>query len=169
MRRLPIYGHCLNDAGPHRGTGDVSARGGPVPRRLQLAPAICPKDGEAIAQAVENNLCPRDIITEKSLENALVVHAAVGGSTNALLHLPALAYELGLPFPPERVNEINAKVPYLANILPGGKHPARFLWYAGGVPRLLLELKEFLHLDALTVTGKTLEESLGTLEKKRLF
>ena len=97
------------------------------------------------------------------------MHAAVGGSTNALLHLPALAYELGLPFPPERVNEINAKVPYLANILPGGKHPARFLWYARRRPRLLLELKELLHLDALTVTGKTLEESLGTLEKSGFF
>lgn len=140
-----------------------------APAGSNLSQQYARKTGEAIAQAVENNLCPRDIITEKSLVNALVVHAAVGGSTNALLHLPALAYELGLPFPPERVNEINAKVPYLANILPGGKHPARFLWYAGGVPRLLLELKEFLHLDALTVTGKTLEESLGTLEKSGFF
>jgi dihydroxy-acid dehydratase len=109
---------------------------------------------------ITEGLIASQIMDARAIENALVVHAAVGGSTNAMLHLPALAAELGLDFPWAKVREVNNKTPWIVNLRPSGEHTADLFWYAGGVPRVMHEVKELLHLDTMTVTGKTLGENL---------
>ncbi len=117
--------------------------------------------GEAVMNLLKNNIRPRDIVTKKSLENAAVIVAASGGSTNAALHLPALANEAGIKFTLEDVTNISKKTPYIADLKPGGKYVAKDLYEIGGVPILIKSLLEggFLHGDCLTVTGKTLAEN----------
>ncbi|MHB8858448.1 MAG: dihydroxy-acid dehydratase [Thermoleophilia bacterium] len=121
--------------------------------------------GMAVASLIKRRIPAREIITGDAIDNALVVHAAAGGSTNAMLHLPALAAELGLDFSWKRVREINEQVPWILDLRPSGKHTADLFWYAGGVPRLMSQVREHLHLDVMTVTGKTLGEIL--LEEER--
>lgn len=116
--------------------------------------------GAAAAEMIRRGVGAGDIITPESIDNALIVHAAAGGSTNALLHLPALAGEMGLSFSWQRVREINNEVSWLLNLRPSGEHTADLFWYAGGVPRLMWEIREHLHLDVHTVTGRTLGEDL---------
>ncbi|MHB9112697.1 MAG: dihydroxy-acid dehydratase [Thermoleophilia bacterium] len=125
--------------------------------------------GAAAAEMIRRGLMAGDIITPESIDNALVVHAAAGGSTNAMLHLPALAREIGLPFSWRRVREINDEVPWLLNLRPSGEHTADLFWYAGGVPRLMWEVRDYLHLDALSVTGKTLGENLEQFHSSGSF
>ena len=115
--------------------------------------------GKRAVELVGENLRPSDILTMKAFENAIMVHAAIAGSTNALLHLPSIAYELGLEIKPELFDEI----PYLLNVKPSGKYPVEYFYAAGGVPAIMEELRDFLHLDAMTVTGKTVGENLDAL------
>ncbi|MHB1390230.1 MAG: dihydroxy-acid dehydratase [Thermoleophilia bacterium] len=110
-----------------------------------------------------------EIVDQRSIHNALVMHAAIGGSTNAMLHLPALASELGLEFSWDRVREINNEVPWILNLRPSGEHTADLLWYAGGVPRVMWEVREHLHLDVPTVTGRTLGENLEAAREAGFF
>ena len=118
--------------------------------------------GKAVMNLLAKNIRPRDIVTRKSLENAATIVAATGGSTNAGLHLPALANEVGIKFDLMDVAKIFKKTPYLADLKPGGKYVARDMWLAGGVPMLLKTLYDggFIHGDCLTVTGKTMKENL---------
>jgi dihydroxy-acid dehydratase len=113
-------------------------------------------------ELIAKNIRPRDIVTRKSLENAATVVAATGGSTNAGLHLPAMAHEAGIDFDLMEVAEIFKKTPYIADLKPGGAYVAKDMYEAGGVPMLLKTLLEggYLHGDCLTVTGKSLEENL---------
>jgi len=97
------------------------------------------------------------------------IHAAIGGSTNALIHLPALAHELGFKIEAERFDRLNREIPYLSNVQPSGAYLTELFWYAGGVPRVQMELREVLNLQVLTVTGKTLGENLEQLEKDGFF
>jgi dihydroxy-acid dehydratase len=117
--------------------------------------------GEAVMNLLKNNIRPRDIVTKKSLENAAVIVAASGGSTNAALHLPAIANEAGIKFTLEDVTNISKKTPYIADLKPGGKYVAKDLYEIGGVPILIKALLDggLLHSDCLTVTGKTLAEN----------
>ena len=117
--------------------------------------------GEAVMYLLEKNIRPRDIVTRKSLENAAVVVAASGGSTNAALHLPAIANEAGIKFTLEDVTNISKKTPYIADLKPGGKYVAKDLYEIGGVPILIKALLEggFLHEDCMTVSGKTIGEN----------
>ncbi len=117
--------------------------------------------GQAIMQLLKNNIRPRDIVTRKSLENAAVIVAASGGSTNAALHLPAIANEAGIKFTLEDVTNISKKTPYIADLKPGGKFVAKDLYEIGGVPILIKALLDggLLHGDCLTVTGKTIAEN----------
>jgi dihydroxy-acid dehydratase len=117
--------------------------------------------GEAVMNLLKNNIRPRDIVTRKSLENAAVIVAASGGSTNAALHLPAIANEAGIKFTLEDVTDISKKTPYIADLKPGGKFVAKDLYEIGGVPILIKALLDggLLHADCLTVTGKTLGEN----------
>ncbi len=117
--------------------------------------------GEAVMNLISKNIRPRDIVTKKSLENAAVVVAASGGSTNAALHLPAIAHEAGIKFTLEDVTNISKKTPYIADLKPGGKYVAKDLYEIGGVPVLIKALLEggYLHEDCLTVSGKTIGEN----------
>ena len=117
--------------------------------------------GETVMQLLKNNIRPRDIVTRKSLENAAVVVAASGGSTNAALHLPAIANEAGIKFTLEDVTNISKKTPYIADLKPGGKFVAKDLYEIGGVPILIKALLEggLLHEDCMTVSGKTIGEN----------
>jgi len=117
--------------------------------------------GEAVMNLLEKNIRPRDIVTKKSLENAAVIVAASGGSTNAALHLPAIANEAGINFTLEDVTKISKKTPYIADLKPGGKYVSKDLYEIGGVPILIKALLDggFLHEDCMTVSGKTIGEN----------
>src|SRR5204863_10031881 len=104
-----------------------------------------------------------------AFENAIIVHAAVGGSTNALLHLPVIAREVGIQLSLDDFDRIHRRVPVLANAKTTGQYPVEYLWYAGGVPGVMLELRDMLDLDCLTVTGKTVGENLEDLERSTFF
>ena len=112
------------------------------------------------------NIKPRDIVTKKALENAATIVAATGGSTNAALHLPALANEVGIKFDLMDVAKIFKKTPYLADLKPGGKYVAKDMWEAGGVPMLLKTLFDggYIHGNCMTVTGKTMKENLKSIK-----
>ena len=125
--------------------------------------------GKQVLHLINKEIRPRDILTREAFENAIMVHAATGGSTNALIHLPAIAYEAGVDITIDDFDRINRTVPVLANVKTTGRYPVEYFWYAGGVPRLMLELRDVLHLDCLTVTGKTLGENLAQIEKSRFF
>jgi len=122
--------------------------------------------GQAVMNLLKNNIRPRDIVTKKSLENAAVIVAASGGSTNAALHLPAIANEAGIKFTLEDVTNISKKTPYIADLKPGGKFVAKDLYEIGGVPILIKALLDggLLHGDCLTVTGKTIAENHKNVE-----
>jgi dihydroxy-acid dehydratase len=120
------------------------------------------KAGEGVMNLLARNLRPRDICTKKAFENAAMVVAATGGSTNAALHLPAMANEAGFTFDLFDVAEIFKRTPYLASLKPGGQYVAKDMWEAGGVPMLMRALLDggYLHGDCITVTGKTVAENL---------
>ena len=124
------------------------------------------ESGKQIMNLIEKNIRPRDIVTRKALENAATIVAATGGSTNAGLHLPAIAHECGIDFSLEDVVEIFKKTPYIADLKPGGQYVAKDVYEAGGVPIIIKTLYEggFIHGDCLTVTGKTIAENLESVE-----
>ena len=123
---------------------------------------------QAVALA-KAGLRPSDIATMDSFENAILVHAAISGSTNCLLHLPAIAHELGLHIDGDTFDRLHRGAHYLLNLRPAGKWPAEFFYYAGGVPAILEELRPYLHLNVMTVTGKTLGENLDELKKNGFY
>ena len=125
--------------------------------------------GKCSVNLIEKDIRAREILTRKAFENAIIIHAATGGSTNALIHLPAIAYEAGVDITLDDFDRIHRVVPVLANVKTTGRYPVEYFWYAGGLPRLMLELRDILHLDCLTVTGKTLGENLAEIEKSRFF
>jgi dihydroxy-acid dehydratase len=121
--------------------------------------------GEAVMKLIAQSIRPRDICTREAFENAAIVVAATGGSTNAALHLPAMAHECGIEFDLFDVAEIFKKTPYIADLKPGGKYVANDVHEIGGVPQILKALLEggILHGDCLTVTGKTMAENLASV------
>jgi len=119
---------------------------------------------QAVALAHMPNMTPRDIVTPESFENAILVHAAISGSTNCLLHLPAIAHEFGIEITGETFDRLHRGAHYLLDIRPAGRWPAECFYYAGGVPAIMEELRDHLHLDVMTVTGKTLGENLDELK-----
>ena len=120
------------------------------------------QSGKAVMNLLKKKIRPRDIVTKKALENAATIVAATGGSTNAALHLPAIANEIGIKFDLMDVAKIFKKTPYLADLKPGGKYVAKDMWKAGGVPMLLKTLLDggYIHGECMTVTGKTMRENL---------
>ncbi len=124
------------------------------------------ESGRAVMELLKNKIRPRDIVTRKALENAAAVVAATGGSTNAALHLPAIANECGIDFDIHAVGEVFKRTPYLANLMPGGKYSAKDMYEAGGVQIVLKTLLDggYLHGDGLTVTGKTMAENLKNVK-----
>ncbi|MBX6426613.1 MAG: dihydroxy-acid dehydratase [Variibacter sp.] len=134
--------------------------GAPAP--YEIRDKFCATAGEKIMELIAANIRPRDIVTRKALENAATVVAASGGSTNAALHLPAIAHECGIEFSLFDVAEVMRRTPYIADLKPGGRYVAKDLFEAGGVPLLMKTLLDhgYLHGDCLTVTGRTIAENL---------
>lgn len=112
---------------------------------------------------------PSDIVTMDSFENAILVHAAISGSTNCLLHIPAIAHELGIEITGDTFDRIHRNARYLLDVRPAGRWPAECFYYAGGVPAIMEEIKDYLHLDVMTVTGKTLGENLKELKENGFY
>ncbi|MBX9820009.1 dihydroxy-acid dehydratase [Afipia birgiae] len=138
--------------------------GAPAP--YEIRDAFCMAAGEKIMELIALNIRPRDIVTRKSLENAAAVVAASGGSTNAALHLPAMAHECGIEFDLFDVAEIFKKTPYIADLKPGGRYVAKDMFEAGGIPLLMKTLLDngYLHGDCMTVTGRTIAENLKSVK-----
>jgi dihydroxy-acid dehydratase len=138
--------------------------GAPAP--YEIRDRFCYAAGEKVMELIANNIRPRDIVTRKALENAATVVSASGGSTNAALHLPAIAHECGIEFDLFDVAEIFRKTPYIADLKPGGKYVAKDMFEAGGIPLLMKTLLEhgYLHGDCMTVTGRTLAENMEHVE-----
>ncbi|MEN8244070.1 MAG: dihydroxy-acid dehydratase [Thermodesulfobacteriota bacterium] len=140
-----------------------------APASSSLLAQFSDKAGQVIIRLLESNVRPSDILSRKAFENAVTVHAAVSGSTNALLHLPAIASVAGVDLTPTDFDTIHKRIPVLTGLQMTGPWPTQILWYAGGVPAVMRVLKEQLYLDALTVTGKTVGGNLDDLEKSGYF
>ncbi len=123
----------------------------------------------AVKLALTENMRPSDIVTMDSFENAILVHAAVSGSTNCLLHIPAIAHELGIEITGETFDKLHRNARYILDVRPAGRWPAECFYYAGGVPAIMEEIKKHLHLDAITITGKTLGENLDDLKQSDFY
>ena len=137
----------------------------PLSRHLRYARLA----GKQILRLIEQDITPRQILTRDAFDNAMILHAAVGGSTNALLHLPVIAREVGVELSIDDFDRVHRRVPVLANAKTTGRYPVEYLWYAGGVPAVMLELRDLLHLDCLTITGKTVGENLADIERSGFF
>ncbi len=142
--------------------------------------ALLPADSEALydvayrsgKRAVElamEGTKPQDLITMKHFENAILVHAAISGSTNTLLHLPAIAHEFGIEIDGDTFDRLHRNAKFVLDIRPTGKWPAEVFYYAGGVPGIMEEIRDVLHLDVMTVTGKTLGENLNELKENGYY
>ena len=118
----------------------------------------------AVQIAGDETMRPSRLVTMDSFENAIMVHAAISGSTNCLLHIPAIAHELGLEVTGDTFDRLHRAMPYLLDIRPSGRFPAECFYYAGGVPMIMERIRDRLHLDAMTVTGHTVGENLDALK-----
>src|SRR3954468_13323470 len=138
--------------------------GAPAP--YEIRDAFCMTAGEQVMELIAQNIRPRDIVTLKALENAAAVVAASGGSTNAALHLPAIAHECGIKFDLFDVAEIFKKTPYVADLKPGGRYVAKDMFEVGGIPLLMKTLLDhgFLHGECITVTGRTIAENMAKVQ-----
>ena len=132
-------------------------------------PDYAERAGRQAVALAQKGLRPRDIVTRESFENAILVHAAISGSTNCLLHLPAIAHEYGIGIDGDTFDRLHRGAHYLLDVRPAGRWPAEFFYYAGGVPAVMDEIKAVLHLDVMTVTGKTLGENLAGLKENGFY
>ena len=140
-----------------------------VPATMRDLTEYSRKAGKQVVRLTKAGITPSMIMTKEAFCNAIVVHSAIGGSTNALIHLPAIAKELGIELDPELFNEINRKIPHIGNVNPSGKHLTESFWFAGGIPMVQIMLKDHLDLHVLTVTGKTLGENLEEIQREGFF
>src|SRR5438552_17831344 len=141
--------------------------GAPAP--YEFRDQFCMTAGEQVVDLIKAQVRPRDIVTRKALENAAAVVSASGGSTNAALHLPAIAHECGLKFDLFDVAEVFKRTPYVADLKRAGRYVAKDLYEAGGVPLLMRTLLDhgYIHGDRVTVTGRTVAESLTRLNRTK--
>ncbi len=140
-----------------------------MPASMKFIDNMSKSAGKQILNLVKQNCKVSDILTKDAMHNAIVIHGAIGGSTNALLHLPAIAHEAGIDFDPDYIDKVHRSVPFLVNTRPVGSYATDMFWYAGGVPQVMLMLKDHLKLDVMTVTGKTLGENLEDIAEELAF
>lgn len=140
-----------------------------IPATMRDILAWARRAGQTIMKLAEKDIRPSQIMTKEAFENAIMIHSAIGGSTNGVIHLTSLARELGLLVAPEKFDEINHRIPHIGNITPSGQHLTEAFWFAGGIPMVERELSDLLHLDVMTVTGRTLGENLKDLEKDGFY
>ena len=124
---------------------------------------------QAVKLAQMEHMRPSDLVTKESFENAILVHAAISGSTNCLLHIPAIAHEFGIEITGDTFDRLHRNARYLLDVRPAGRWPAECFYYAGGVPAIMEEIKDHLHLDVMTVTGKTLGGNLAELRENGFY
>lgn len=168
---IPSTGHCMVMGTASTMASVAEAMGmtlpgcaaipAPYSARLRLAEA----SGRRIVAMAREGLRPSQIMTPAAFENAIRVCMALGGSTNAVAHLPAIAGRLGLELPLELFDRLSRETPFIANLRPSGKYQMEDLYEAGGIPAVMKELEPLLHLDAITATGKTVGENLAGLSK----
>lgn len=162
----PSVGHCNEMGTASTMTSVVEAMGMTLPGNASIPAAdarrytVAEQTGRRAVEMALEGLTPDKVITPKSIDNAITALMAIGGSTNAVIHLIAIAGRLGFELPLERFDEISRRTPLIANIRPSGKYLVEELFHAGGIPAVLAELEPLLELDALTVTGRTLGEEL---------
>ncbi len=154
---------CVSEA---IGLALPNSSGAPAPYESRDAYGVA--SGEAVMNLLENDIRARDVVTRKSLENAARVVACTGGSTNAGLHLPAIAHEAGIEFTLDDVCEIFRDTPYFVDMKPGGRFVAKDLYEAGGVPVVMKELRKagLIHEDCVTATGKSMGEELDQIDRE---
>ena len=140
-----------------------------VPATMRDILQYARNSGRKIMELAKKDIKASMIMTKDAFINAFVIHSAIGGSTNAMLHLPSIARELDIRIEPELIDEINHKVPNIVNVTPSGQYVTEAFWFAGGIPMVQKYLKDYLNLDVLTVTGKTLGENLEDLERDNFF
>lgn len=159
-------GHCMTMGTASTMTAVAEALGFTLPGASSIPavdshhPRMAAASGARIVEMVWEDLKPRDLFTQAALENAITAHMALGGSTNAIIHLLALAGRAGLDLPLRKFDEISRRTPTLANIRPSGRYLMEDFYYAGGLKGLLWRIRHLLHLDSLTVSGKTLGENI---------
>ncbi|MFX1287928.1 MAG: dihydroxy-acid dehydratase [Promethearchaeota archaeon] len=131
-----------------------------TPAVTRMKYTIARNSGRQVIDLLKRGIKPSHIMTRESLENALMVDLAIGGSTNSALHLPAIAYEMGIEFDLELFNKFSKKIPTIANIYSSGNYGVTDLYRAGGIPAIMSRLRDHIHLECLTVTGKPLEKNI---------
>lgn len=124
--------------------------------------------GQQVMNLVQAGITPSQILTREAFENAIMIHSAIGGSLNAVMHLIAIAREIGIDIDAETFDRIHRSIPVLVDTKTAGQYPTELFWYAGGVPLVMQELKDYLHLDCLTVTGQTVRENLEDFSKNEM-
>ncbi len=124
---------------------------------------------QAVKLAQMEHMRPSDLVTKESFENAILVHAAISGSTNCLLHIPAIAHEFGIEITGDTFDRLHRNARYLLDVRPAGRWPAECFYYAGGVPAIMEEIKDHLHLDVMTVPGQPLGENLAELRENGFY
>lgn len=158
---MQIMAEALGLALP--GSAVLPAIGDDIKKYARMAGA------RAFEMAGDQSMKPSNVLTKKSFENAILIHAAISGSTNAMIHLPAIAHELGIEINGDDFDRIHRKVNFLLNIRPAGKWPAELFYYAGGLPAVMKECYDLLNLDEMTITGKTIRQNLIDLERDGYF
>ncbi|MGV9171023.1 MAG: dihydroxy-acid dehydratase [Promethearchaeia archaeon] len=131
-----------------------------IPAMTRMKYILAKNSGRQIIDLLEKEITPSQIMTKDSLENALIVDLAIGGSTNSALHIPAIAHEMGIDFDLELFNDYSKKIPTIANISPSGDYGIVDLYKAGGIPAVMSQLKDFLNLECLAVSGKPIKKNL---------
>ncbi len=161
------YGTCMTMgtastmAAAAEGLGMMLPGGSSIPAVDSNHPRLADHSGRRIVEMVWEDLKPRDILTRDAFDNAVTVTMALGGSTNAIVHLVALAGRAGVPFDIDRFDAVSRRTPFLANIRPSGTYLMEDLYYAGGLRGVMSRLQDLLHLDALTVTGRSVRENIA--------
>ncbi|MHA6253146.1 dihydroxy-acid dehydratase [Oceanobacillus sp. CAU 1775] len=171
----PTAGHCMvmgsasTIASCSEALGMMLPEGAAAPATVNKRMHLARETGRQIVKLVENDVKPSDIMTKNAFENAIRVLMAIGGSTNAVIHLIAMAKRLSIDLDLELFEKISEETPFIANMRPAGKYQMQDLYHAGGIPVVLKELESQLHLNELTVTEKTMRENLASVSIEEVY